>query len=956
MVNIFNLDNIKIKDNDTVIVSSEKQLYYKLKYVGKNYNITTLKNHVLDLFNNKKNKNINDYEAYIFMLKAKKNVNDRLLKYNDFDSYDFIKELLNTYDLFYNFELEDNDKTNDLKIIYNEYERLLIENNYTNERLIINYIVSNKLYEKNYVFLDINKVEDNYLGFFDVILKNSRCDFYIDTKYNSSLIKLLNSYECDIKVTEKEISNVPFVSKNDIEDECDFVISDITKKIVSGSKLSDFIIIAKDINKYEPYFNLKLKFHYTKESIYGILTTRVINILNNIFNGDFSCKSFLTLLKLNIFYIDSKKIDDLENYVYLWSLEDYPFYKPFVYNPSGNKRVFNKNDEADLKKLNDTKDMIINPIMHLLQNVSGVTNKKDILKELYTYLDEEKIIDKLYEHDAKGVKKLNNAFDVVANLLDDNTSITKIINILSNFDYKTKEKEVTKDQITLSNLSDYNLIDKKHIYLLGCSNEDIPGYIKFSTLIDKEDIKEESLINYINKKEIETFFDFKNIVSNGAIISFHKLSSELSLNTPSSYLKNLKLNKYEYDLYDLDLLKTNYAEKLSGDLINKYYVDEFERINKSNNHDLNYKISDKTSSLLYTNELNVSPSSIETYAKCPFYHFCNYGLRLRVKEKYEFDNREVGTFVHYILENVLRNDFDKINYENIEEYIYKYSKNYLEENGKVDNNKTRFILERLSKSITLIIRNILDEKDVISFRPRYFEFEIGEDKTVKPYTVNLDKGILKLSGIVDRVDVYETKDSFCYRIVDYKTGGKTFKLQDVLNGLNLQMLLYLLAIKNSKITNKNIIPSALLYYPALVKDTKISRKHSNEEINLEIKKKLKMNGIVNKDENIIDFMGGKEIGKYVDVTSRGKLNYEKLFGLDDLNNIFNSINKTLKGIGDNILSGNIKVSPIKIGEDSCKYCKFESICKYNKDFDNKRKIEKLKNSEVLSKLGGDNNA
>ncbi len=955
MINIFNLDNIRIKDNDIIIVSSEKELYYKLKYVGKNYNITTLKNHVLDLYNGKSRK-INDYESYIFMLKAKENVNDKLLKYNNFDSYDFISELLDTYDFFYNFDLKDNDKISDLEVIYEEYERLLTENNYTNERLIIKYVISNKLYEKNYVFLDINKVEDNYLGFFDTILKNSRCDFYIDDKYNNSLVKLLNNYECDIKTLEKEISNVPFVSKNDIEDECDYVISDITKKLVNGSKLSDFIIIAKDVSKYEPYFNLKLKFNYTKESIYGILTTRVINVLKNIFNGDFSCKSFLTLLKLNIFDIDSKKIDDLENYVYSWSLEDSPFYKAFTYNPNGNKSTFNKYDEVDLKTLNDTKDMVINPIMHLLQNVNGVTNKKDILKELYTYLDEERIIDKLYEYDAKGVKKLNSAFDVISNLLDDNTSITKLINILSSFNYKTTEKEITKDQITLSNLSNYNLIDKKYIYLLGCSNEDIPGSIKFSTLIDKEDIKEESLINYINKKEVESLYDFKNIVSNGAIVSFHKLSTELSLNTLSSYLKNIELKKYVYDLYDLNLLKISYAEKLSEDLINKCEIEEFEKINKAKDHDLNYKISDKTASLLYTNELNVSPSSIEVYAKCPFYHFCNYGLRLRVKEKYEFDNREVGTFVHYILENVLKNDFDKINYENIEEHIYKYSKNYLEENGKIDNNKTRFILDKLSKSITLIIRNMLDEKCVTSFRPRYFEFEIGEEKTVKPYTVNLDNGTLKLSGVVDRVDVYETEDSFCYRIVDYKTGGKTFKLQDVLNGLNLQMLLYLLAIKNSKITNKNIIPAGLLYYPALVKDIKISRKHSNEEINSEIKKKLKMNGILNKDEYMIDLMGGEDIGEYIDVTSRGKLNYEKLFGLDDLNNIFNSINKTLKDIGNNILSGNIKVNPIKIGEDSCKYCKFESICKYNKDFDKKRKIEKLKNSEVLSKLGGDNNA
>src|SRR5699024_5393327 len=55
---------------------------------------------------------------------------------------------------------------------------------------------------------------------------------------------------------------------------------------------------------------------------------------------------------------------------------------------------------------------------------------------------------------------------------------------------------------------------------------------------------------------------------------------------------------------------------------------------------------------------------------------------------------------------------------------------------------------------------------------------------------------INLRGIVDRVDSYTASDGEKYiRIIDYKTGSKEFRFEDVYNGINLQLLLYMLAIK-----------------------------------------------------------------------------------------------------------------------------------------------------------------
>lgn len=49
-------------------------------------------------------------------------------------------------------------------------------------------------------------------------------------------------------------------------------------------------------------------------------------------------------------------------------------------------------------------------------------------------------------------------------------------------------------------------------------------------------------------------------------------------------------------------------------------------------------------------------------------------------------------------------------------------------------------------------------------------------------------------GTVDRVDLYRTGEADYVRVVDYKTGQREFRLSEVLEGINLQMLIYLLSL------------------------------------------------------------------------------------------------------------------------------------------------------------------
>ena len=222
------------------------------------------------------------------------------------------------------------------------------------------------------------------------------------------------------------------------------------------------------------------------------------------------------------------------------------------------------------------------------------------------------------------------------------------------------------------------------------------------------------------------------------------------------------------------------------------------------------------------------------------------------------------------------------------------------------------------------------------------------------FSIILDDGKINITGIVDRVDTYEDDKNYYYRIIDYKTGSKKFRLDDILNGLNMQMLIYLIAIKNSNITTKNIVPTGFLYYPALIKYNKELLGTSDEVIINNIRKNIRMNGILNKD--YLELYDDDNINNFIDIKTRDKYKEEKILSCNDLNVVFDKVINVLKEEGNSLLNGDININPIIDSKnDSCMYCKFQSICKFNRDKDRPRRYKYLSNSEVIKMIEGDTN-
>ena len=102
------------------------------------------------------------------------------------------------------------------------------------------------------------------------------------------------------------------------------------------------------------------------------------------------------------------------------------------------------------------------------------------------------------------------------------------------------------------------------------------------------------------------------------------------------------------------------------------------------------------------------------------------------------------------------------------------------------------------------------------------------------------------------------------RVVDYKSGAKTFSLSDICYGLNMQMLIYLFSICEAD----GAVPAGVLYMPARDSVIQAERNASGEEIQAQRLKRLRMNGILLEDRSVLSAMEPNLAGVFIPVKTK----------------------------------------------------------------------------------------
>jgi ATP-dependent helicase/nuclease subunit B len=336
---------------------------------------------------------------------------------------------------------------------------------------------------------------------------------------------------------------------------------------------------------------------------------------------------------------------------------------------------------------------------------------------------------------------------------------------------------------------------------------------------------------------------------------------------------------------------------------------------------------------LYGKSLRVSASRIEKFSLCPFAYFCRYGLKAEGRPEPGFAPPDVGVEIHAILEGCTRYAMERGGFRSVprEELVYfaeVSAKEGIEKLMRFGNAATPRLLAqgvRLAGAAKLLAGKLWDEFTESKFSPVGFEmFAEGKPSLLSGLPQDAPSSYI-LRGNADRVDGYRKDGAHYLRVVDYKTGGKTFSLADVYNGIGAQLPLYLFLLCGNGGT-----PGGMLYVQTRELTLNPNAKHS---------------GLLPDDAELLEAMDGRlKSGQGVLPVSFNKdgsfSKKSSVASPEEFERLRKQVERLTYETAHGIAKGCTDVVPLDLRESPCRWCEYRAACLFDEETDQRRPYER----------------
>ena len=374
---------------------------------------------------------------------------------------------------------------------------------------------------------------------------------------------------------------------------------------------------------------------------------------------------------------------------------------------------------------------------------------------------------------------------------------------------------------------------------------------------------------------------------------------------------------------------------------------------------------------LYGRQLENSVSRLETYAACACRHFLQYGLSLREREEFGFEVSDMGNVYHAVLENFAgklaesgrtwwnfeENFAAKVVREAIEGYAATYGETVLYSSAR-----NEYAITRMSRILTRTVLTLQQHLKQGSFQPDDYELSFRFAEDLDSIHVDLsEEEKMHLQGRIDRIDVSEDAEHVYVKVIDYKSGNKKFDLAALYYGLQLQLVVYMNAameLESRKHPDKEIVPAALLYYHIDDPTIETPVELSDEQINEQILAKLRMNGVVNSDPEVVErldhYLQDKSAVIPVEKKKDGSFSARSgILSREEMQLVSAYVDAKIRDIGREILDGKIAANPYEKGnEEACTYCAYKKVCGFDGSIPGyeKRQLEDLDKQTLMQRM------
>lgn len=475
---------------------------------------------------------------------------------------------------------------------------------------------------------------------------------------------------------------------------------------------------------------------------------------------------------------------------------------------------------------------------------------------------------------------------------------------------------------------------------------------------DGKGLRKSILVNKV-KKIFPKMQEESDITQKDINISTKNATFDMLLTKLRKFFDGEEIEDIWFELYEIYSKDKEYKEKLDNAIQGFFYTNIPENISKEN------------IKKLYGDTLKTSISRLETYRRCAFSYYIKYGLKLSDKTEFKLESLDTGTFMHEVIDEFFTTINDNgLNLRKLEdEEIEKILDNIINEKLALNKNyifnstpKYIILTNRLKKVIKKSIKYIIQTIKLSDFNVFGNEIEFGENKKYSPIEIQLENNQkAEIIGKIDRVDIAENEDGRYIRIIDYKSSIKNIDLNEVMAGIQIQLLTYLDAITKEEKAN----PAGILYFNLIEPIIKTKNRNiTDEELENEIRNNFKMNGLILGDVKVVQMMdkslitSGKSniVPAYIDKNGDISKSKSSTVNSMEFKKLQEQINVILKQISKEILTGRIEPNPVYISKKKttpCLYCNYKSICGFNPELkgNNYKYIPNLNKSEILNKLG-----
>lgn len=797
-----------------------------------------------------------------------------------------------------------------------------------------------------------------------------------------------------------EEGGIRFVKCPGVYEEARFIACDIMRRVMNGARFRDFAIVTRSPERYLGILDAALEgvgipyFLSARKDVTSLPLVRMIFAAFDVVNYHFRLEDMISYMRCGLSGLSLEECDALEEYASLWRISGKRWYDSYGWqmNPNGFSLAFSDEASEQLATLNSLREKLVHPLMTFFEAFSPKATVKSVSEALVRFLFDLKIPELLSRHAelsssyfGTGVDREEYAllYDSLLSSLDQLVEVAGDVAVTSReygrlLSALLVEADIGRlparfDEVTIGSAELLRKSDTHHVYVMGLCQGEFPSSDFESGCFDNDEKEALAAVGLSFSPDAERriadekLFFYRSVTSanQSVTLSFSFRDADGKEKYPSSVFQDtmalfdgrvaedydkLPEEALLYGASDIFMYAVRHGYNLSGEGLPS--ATDF-ALTQALSAEREENLTDDASRSLFGKKIPLSQSKMDRFVLCPFSYHCTYSLQLAPEKSGKFEGMDVGNFIHKIFEEFfsrLGGRLKMVEDDEAKRILADVMESYAATIAK-GNPSRRFkaLLERLKRTSELLVMNLLSEFRLSDFEPCFFELPIspyGEDGVISESIPISNTQSVTFKGVIDRVDIFRKDDDVYFRVVDYKIGNKEFSMNDILMGLNMQMLLYLFALSTDSSGSfakmlsckGKPIPAGVLYFsfgsqekPKDPKEDK--RKEDANALLLQTEKRIKRSGVLLNDKEILTAMENTLAGRYlpIKINKDGDLSGQSgttLATLKELGDLAKTIQSTVKSIAKELAGGKAVATKEKKGEhDPCAFCSMKPICR-----------------------------